>query len=31
MNESNLKLDKMNRGETRNIIGMEKIEEIQIP
>jgi len=31
MNESNLKLDKMNRGETRNIVGIEKREEIQIP
>jgi len=31
MNESNLKLDKMNGGKTRNIIGIEKREEIQIP
>jgi len=31
MNESNLKPNKMNMGEMRNIVGMEKREEIQIP
>jgi len=31
MNASNLKLDKMNKRETRNIVGMQKREEIQIP